>query len=46
MSFVSDTTLTGTISVFVVIPGLYDVRVTNPDGQAVVLEDHLVVQQP
>jgi hypothetical protein len=44
-TFVSDTTVTGTINVYVVIPGLYDVRLTNPDGQQVVLEDHLTVVQ-
>ncbi|MGI9643990.1 MAG: dockerin type I domain-containing protein [Ilumatobacteraceae bacterium] len=40
-------TLTGTLNIFVVIPDPlpYDVRVTNPDGQVVILEDHLWVTQ-
>jgi hypothetical protein len=45
VTWVSDTTLTGTINAFVVIPGVYDVRVTNPDGQVVILEGQLTVVQ-
>jgi len=42
--FVDPQTLTGTIDPFSVPPGLYDVRVTNPDGQMDVLVDAVQVQ--
>ncbi|MGH0035051.1 MAG: dockerin type I domain-containing protein [Myxococcota bacterium] len=45
VTWVSESTLTGTINVFVVLPGVYDVRVSNPDGQVVILEDSLTVVQ-
>ena len=45
VALVSSTTITGSINAFVIVPGSYDVRVTNPDGQAVTLLNHLVVQQ-
>ena len=45
LTLVSSTAITGSINAFVFVPGVYDVRVTNPDGQAVTLLSHLVVQQ-
>lgn len=42
--FVDPQTLTGLINPFVVPPALYDVRVSNPDGQVTVLEDAVLVQ--
>jgi hypothetical protein len=47
VTFQDPQTLTGTLNVYVVAPDPYpyDVRVTNPDGQVVVLEDHLLVTQ-
>jgi hypothetical protein len=43
--FVSGTTVTGTINKFVHPPALYDVRLSNGDGQVVTLVDGLLVQQ-
>jgi hypothetical protein len=47
VTFQDAQTLTGTLNSFVVLPdpNPYDVRVTNPDGQVIVLEDHLLVTQ-
>lgn len=46
VTYVSDEVLTATVNRYVVLPGLYDVRVTNPDGQSTVVPDLLEVQHP
>jgi hypothetical protein len=41
--FVDDQTLTASVNRYVVLPGVYDVRLINADGQSVVVQDLLEV---
>jgi len=43
-SVVDETTLTGWVLVPMVVPGVYDVVVRNPDGQRAVLPAALAIQ--
>jgi hypothetical protein len=40
---VDDQTLTASVNRYVVLPGVYDVRLINADGQSVVVQDLLEV---